>query len=238
VGLRWDGLADRIVGMADIKSALRNIPEKQPGEEAANEGQKGYIRSFGYFSEKLIKNLGSLQAAYLADQADLIKKEGSANIDIYQKKPRKLGKPIIIVVLLGLIALVHFKGKELFGPKADGLDQPAGRQSEAPKPEVPKREGTRKEPRSEVSPVPAPVPEAPEMPLDLASVQYPAVVVATGPFVLLNSEGKETPIAAGTLIRVAKRSELGTLTMEINGALFVGNESRLVGKVRLQQPPK
>ena len=224
--------------MADIKSALRNIPERKPGEEPANEGQKGYLRSFGYFSEKIIKELGASQAAYLADQADLIKKEGSANIDIYQKKPRILGKLIVIVVLLGLIALVHFKGKELFGPKADGLEQPAGRQSEAPKPDVPNREVTRNEPRSEVKPVPAPVQEAPEKPLDLASVKYPAVVVATDPIGLLNSAGKETPIAVGTLIRIAKRSELGTLTMEINGALFVGNESRLFGKVRLQKPPE
>lgn len=220
--------------MADIKSALRNIPEKQPGEEPANEGQKGYLRSFGYFSEKTIKELGALQATYLADQADLIKREGSANIDIHQRKPRKLARPIIIVVLLGLIALVHFKGKELFNRKADVLADPAARESEAPAPEVPKSAGDRKASDSRADPAPVPAPEVPEKPLDLAAVQYPAILVATDPFVLLNSAGKETTIAVGTLIKVVKRSELGTLTMEIDGALFVGNESRLVGKIRLE----
>jgi len=188
--------------MADIKSALRKIPEMQTGEEPANEGQKGYLRSFGYFSEKLIKGLGALQAAYLADQADLIKQEGSANIDIYQRKPRKLGRFLGIIFLLGVIVLLLFKGRDFLQSKDEGLADPAGHQSEVSDPEVLKRDEERKasknvEPESQVNPVP----EAPGKTLDLASVQYPAIVVVTDPFGLLNSAGKETPVLTCQTIR-------------------------------------
>lgn len=225
--------------MADIKSALRNIPEKQSDEESASERQLGYLRSFGYFSERLIKDLGVWQASYLIEQALLIKEEGSANIDASQNRTRKRGGCGRLLFLLLLLFLVIVIVRNCSKSEIDDTDNPSESQSELNIPEVSGNAGEPKVPsgvehESEVSPAPEASPEAPGMPLDLASVQYPAIVVTTERFGLLNSAGKETPIAVGTLIKIAKRSELGTLTMEIGEELFVGNESRLIGKVELK----
>ncbi len=44
----------------------------------------------------------------------------------------------------------------------------------------------------------------------------------------------EVAILVDSIIKVMKRSELGTLTLEIIGAVFVGHEYRLSEKVRLR----
>lgn len=222
--------------MADIKKALRNIPEKQPGEESANEGQKGYLRSFGYFSEKLIKDLGVLQASYLIDQADLIKAEGSANIDASPKRPGRLGGFVRLILFLGVLALLFVVWKRFLKPEiSDALD------ATVPKTEVAGSDVSNQSVERETSPQDRPdlvseqTPEPVDEALDLASIQYPALVVTTQDFALLNKEGKETPIEIGTTIKIVERSELGTLKMEIGGELFVGNESRIIGKIKLKE---
>ena len=221
--------------MADIKRALRNIPEKQPGEEPANEGQKGYLRSFGYFSEKLIKDLGILQAAYLVDQADLIKEEGSANIDTSQKRPPKLGGFVRLIFLLGVLLLVAVLVRNFLNSEKDDPINNSDSKIEASIPEGSVKEAIKKtRPEGQAAPVPGQISEAVEKTLDLAVIQYPAIVVTTEKFELLNKEGKETPISVGTTINIVKRSDLGTLKMEVGGELFVGNESRLIGKVELK----
>ncbi len=62
----------------------------------------------------------------------------------------------------------------------------------------------------------------------------PVTLVSTEAFSLLNIEGKETIIPAGTVIKVLKRGKKGSLTTEIKKGVFVGNESRLAGKVVLR----
>jgi hypothetical protein len=68
--------------------------------------------------------------------------------------------------------------------------------------------------------------------LQLEMIDLPTTLIATEPISLLNAAGKEVSMPANTRINVTKRTGHGTLTMEINGALFVGNESRILGKVK------
>ncbi len=70
----------------------------------------------------------------------------------------------------------------------------------------------------------------------LEDVPLPTAVTVIEPITLLNATGKETAIPLDTVIMVEKRSSSGTLTMQINGALHVGNESRILQKVKLRQP--
>jgi hypothetical protein len=51
---------------------------------------------------------------------------------------------------------------------------------------------------------------------------------------LLNAAGKEISLPENTIITINKRSDNGTLTMQINGALYVGNETRLSKKIMLR----
>ena len=50
---------------------------------------------------------------------------------------------------------------------------------------------------------------------------------------MFNKVGKETTIPIGAIITIEERKNLGSLTMKIAGEVFVGNESRLLHKVRL-----
>jgi hypothetical protein len=225
--------------MADIKGALRNIPEKQKGEERANEGQKGYLRSFGYFSELVIKDLGVHQASYLVDQAELIKAEGSANIDLSRKKPRKLGGLVRLVVLCAILGLAIVIGKKFLGSGTDGAATHSESQTEGGLPEVSGNVGGQKESKMEggqkrADPITELRPDSGGKSPDLAMIEYPATVLSTKGFSLLNQEGKETPIPVGTMIEIAERTDLGTLKMQIDGELFVGNESRVAGNVELK----
>jgi len=63
-------------------------------------------------------------------------------------------------------------------------------------------------------------------------VNLPVTVITTEAFDLLNQEGKETAIPVGSIVSVEKRGEKGALTTHIKGALFVGSELRLSGKVK------
>ena len=210
--------------MANIKKAIRNIPERQPDEEPVSQRQIGYLRSFGYFSEKLIKNLGVWQASYLIDQAKLIKEEDSAT----QNKSRKKGGcGTLIFFLLVLFLVIGIVSK---CPESEN-DNPSN-DSES-KSEVANSENPVK-PEGQAAPVPEQISEVVEKSLDLTVIQYPVTVVTTEKFELLNEVGKETPISEGTIINIESRSDLGTLKMTIGGELFVGNESRMIGKIELK----
>lgn len=72
----------------------------------------------------------------------------------------------------------------------------------------------------------------PEILASLEGIALPAVIVTTEEVTLRNSTGKEVALPKETNIKVTSRSTLGTLSMEIKGNLFVGNESRISGKVK------
>lgn len=210
----------------------------QVAEEPANEGQKAYLRTFGYFSEKMIKGLGNLQAAYLIDQAESIKEEGSASLDSQLRTRRKSGRGRLIVLLAVLVLVTAVAGYLSKREKDETAIHPEPNGGEfAPGDPHSGKEGNvikKAKPGTQADPIPEEVPAPDAKPLELAVIEFPATVVTTEEIKLLNSEGKETAIAADTPIKIAKRSELGTLTMDIGGELFVGNESRLLGKVRLE----
>jgi hypothetical protein len=68
----------------------------------------------------------------------------------------------------------------------------------------------------------------------LENIPLPVIVIVTDPIELLDASGKDVPIAVNTVIKIEKRAPLGTLTMKINNAIYAGNESRLINKVRLR----
>ena len=68
----------------------------------------------------------------------------------------------------------------------------------------------------------------------LEGVPLPRTVVVTESLNLLNERGKETAIPVGSIIKIEKRGEKGSLTCQIDGALFVGNELRFFGKVKMR----
>lgn len=93
---------------------------------------------------------------------------------------------------------------------------------------------------TQVRPPPAPtggndpkgvVPES-QVLTSLEGVALPKSVIVTEQLSLLNEAGQEARVPIGSVIRVVKRSDKGTLTMTIDGASFVGHESRLAGKAK------
>lgn len=64
--------------------------------------------------------------------------------------------------------------------------------------------------------------------------QFPLYVAVTNEARLLNNEGKEIVIPKGSMLKIDSRSAKGTLTLTFEGKLFVGNESRLLGKVKIR----
>lgn len=63
---------------------------------------------------------------------------------------------------------------------------------------------------------------------------FPLYVMVTDEVKLLNNEGKEIIIPKGSTLRIDSRSSKGTLTISLDKRLFVGNESRLLGKVKIR----
>ena len=64
------------------------------------------------------------------------------------------------------------------------------------------------------------------------AVLLPKTVVLSEKVQLLNAAGKEVTIPEYSSIKIITRSPHGTLTMEIDGNIFVGNEERLAGKFK------
>ena len=238
--------------MSRIKSAIKGIPRLQPEEEVASDKQIGYLRSFGYFSEKLISNLGMWQASYLIDKAIQIKESEESEED----EPRQLLRGKTRKSKNGGCGCLLLVGVALFAGAASvkncGSDKNAFPTPSLADAEIAPRIPTRpKQAEIETSPPvdqPAPYEDsfailsekttAPPRP-GLGSfdgLHFPLSIVAIEPFSLLDKAGKETAVAVGTLIQIISRTEKGTLTMEIGGSAFVGNEGRLFYKVKAQEP--
>jgi hypothetical protein len=110
-----------------------------------------------------------------------------------------------------------------------------GSDSAPPKPARPEAKQTKPEAQATKPETEVAKPETePSGILSLDGMVLPITLVTTAPITFLNAEGKETAIPAGSVIKIAKRSDKGTMTMQINGALYVGNEMRLSGKVKRQ----
>ena len=221
--------------MSSINAAIAGIPEKKPGEEAATEGQRTHLRSFGMFSESTIRELGVWQASYLIGKAADIRAAENHAADLADTgsgAKTRYGFLLVLLLIAGSLvwAAKHFSVYPFEAKPGDEASQiriePHGESGNV------KPSATGNQQRAE------PAPETGETPANksralksLEGLDFPLPLVVVKPFELLNKLGKETTIAADTVITVVKRTEKGTLTMEINGETFVGNESRLSGKV-------
>lgn len=70
--------------------------------------------------------------------------------------------------------------------------------------------------------------------VSLESVPLPVTLEVLEPLTLLDPGGKEFLVSKGSIVVVSSRSQLGTLKMDISRVRYVGNESRLSGKVRMR----
>lgn len=69
--------------------------------------------------------------------------------------------------------------------------------------------------------------------LTFENASLPLILITTGEFSLLDKSGKETVIPIGTKITIVNRRPQGTLEIYIDADLYVGNESRILGKYRI-----
>lgn len=234
--------------MPSVKRALLGIPPKQPNEEPASERQIGYLRSFGYFTEKTILSLGMWQASYLIEQAIQIRESEKGAHD-QQLEPRK-GKSspgfAKWVVLFVVAFLVFFGVGKLLMSRA-GDSEPHSKEIPLPfSSQVTPKEGTPTA-KAETAPPPAAPPVVPPPPkviedIDpvsgvvrkLASTLLPVTIETVDEISLRDEAGKETPIPPGVALQINKRTPGGTLTLVSSGKTYVGNEDRLLGKVRIK----
>lgn len=218
--------------MAKAKHKSDGIPPRQPGEEPATANQIEYLKSLADFNDADLKALGRHQASWLIEKTKEARELAKSGKTATRKS--RLGLLIIAAVVLGLAA---------WGHKLPGLwnkwmnpETPVQSTSGKPNPPSPPRTGNvpkEIENALDTPVVPDTADTAPSPPLaTLANLPLPATLTVIEPVSLLNATGKEATFPVDTRITVENRSASGTLTMKIEGELFVGNESRLAGKVR------
>ena len=234
--------------MNRVITAIKGMPPREAEEPAASESQMVHLRSFQIFGETTLRDLGVLQASYLIDQAKQIREyEEEEKISAAkQNTKRGFGSVVVLVLILGAI---FWGGKQymdsLSGPPAPGSGQsvePGASPStkETQKPETPEGghpQGVVNSALSTgetVSEVKKPTlsPDLHEL-TTFAGLELPMTVRVIESLDLLNKVGKETTIPVGAIITIEERKNLGSLTMKIGAEGFVGNESRLLHKVRL-----
>jgi len=199
--------------MAKVEFTVKDIPRKKPGEEPATQKQLEYLRQLAPFKESDLKNLGKWQASYLIDQAKEIRDRISHGK--LRRKKQGCGCLSIVVLVLAIGVLVKL-GQDSHSDSTD--KKPTSKAQESHK-QVPLEQPTL--PKSDLV-------------TTFENINLPVAVITTKEFDLLNEVGKETTIPVGSVIMVEKRGDKGALTMHVKGALFVGNELRLSGKVKLR----
>lgn len=161
--------------------------------------------------------------------------------EVAQKSGGGVGTLVVAIILFAIIVSMVTSNRERFQgtrndcaapPVAPSAGQKVGAEKAADTPAVvppPPPSRTVTGPEREVPPQPhKDLPDAPSF----AGIALPATVVVTEQVSLLNGAGQETVVPSGSVIQITKRSDKGTLTLQINGALFVGHESRLLGKTK------
>jgi hypothetical protein len=231
--------------VSHLKSILKGIPPRQPSEEPASQKQLGYLRSFGYFSEKQISNLGMWQASYLIDKAVAMREietereiKGSERLSARTTRGNGSGCLLLIAVIVGGFFLIRSCSKT--------EDTNTGTEvTELPQPHIKLDPVATAEPKDqEVDPKIKPREEPELIPLETAEplsteinsfeqMTFPVSVIVTKPITLLDRTGKDTLIPADSTLKIVSRGKKGTLTVDWNGVVFVGNEDRLFLKVKL-----
>lgn len=234
--------------MNPIITAIKGMPPREAEEPAASESQLVHLRSFQIFSESTVRDLGVLQASYLIDQAKKIQEyEEAEKISAAKRNSKRgLGSLVALVLILGA---VFWGGKQYLGsvgqpPSPDSVQ----RVETGASPSTGKTQGAvipeEGHPQGVVDSTPSSAgaiggdkktqlsPDLYEL-TTFAGLELPMSVRVVEALDLLNKVGKETTIPVGAIITIEERKNLGSLTMKIDGEVFVGNESRLLHKVRL-----
>ena len=159
--------------------------------------------------------------------------------EVAQKSGGGVGTLVVAIILFAIIVSMVTSNRDMLQtkkkdgaapPVAPSAGQKVGAQKAADPPAVAPLPPSRTVPGPERE-APPPHKDLPE-PSSFAGIALPATVVATEQISMLNGAGKETVVPIGSVIQITKRSDKGTLTLQINGALFVGHESRLLGKTK------
>ena len=225
--------------MAKAYFTIKDIPKRGVDEGPATKSQLAQLRSLAPFKEADLANLGQWQVAYLIDQAEEIRNQIRAG----PPKPKWGVTRFALILVIGVATAGVVK--RLMDHSAATARQASSKLQDATAkapasgnpadPFAQLHSDTAKNP----SPAHAPPDTKPTPPTagtvtTLDGVALPIYVISTARVDLLNEAGKEVPIPAGSTIRIEKRGAKGSLTMHIKGATFVGNEMRILGKVRLR----
>lgn len=234
--------------MNPVITAIKGMPPREAEEPAASESQLVHLRSFQIFGESTVRELGVLQASYLIDQAKrILEYEEAQKISAAkQNTKRGLGSLVVLVLILGAI---FWGGKQymgsLSGPtspdpesRAEAGASPSSKEAREPvTPDEGHPHGVKDSAPSTAGEIGGDkkVQLSPDLNglTTFAGLELPMSVRVVEALDLLNKVGKETTIPIGAIIMIEERKNLGSLTMKIEGETFVGNESRLLHKVRL-----
>lgn len=218
--------------MARAYFTIKDIPQRSATEGPATPQQLAQLRNLAAFQESDLAELGGGQAAYLIDQAEKARSQSGP-------APAKGGfwKMARIVLILALVAVTV---KILIDRTTDqqpqatpAVPEATGKTADAADPfaRMPGGGATSPgQPRSSSNGQTTPPP--PGTLTTLEGLVLPVVVTSTERFELLNAVGTETAIPVGCAIQIEKRGAKGALTLRIKGGVYVGNELRILGKVR------
>ena len=74
-----------------------------------------------------------------------------------------------------------------------------------------------------------------EILMDFYNIDFPVLVTMIKGCDLMDSDGQERDIPIGKRLRVLNRKENGILEIDIAGDFYVGHESRIIGKVKIEK---
>ncbi|MEI6654158.1 MAG: hypothetical protein WCP45_05265 [Verrucomicrobiota bacterium] len=225
--------------MAKAKISIKDVPPRERGEESATEKQLDYLRRLTKLNESDLARLGKWQASNLIDIAKMMRDQAGFSRTKITKKTGCLF--LIVVAIIMFFAIVAGMKGTKSPPNSDDKPNPKLHDTTNASPGVENKTPPIAKPGNPPGNdllTPLPTDQTPskksEFLTNLEGVSLPLSVISTDEFTLLNEAGKETDIPIGTIIKISERGAKGSLTTEIKGKLFVGNELRLLGKVKPQ----
>ena len=210
--------------MPKLKISLKDVPPRKRGEEAATEKQLEFLHELTGIQKSRLVGIGKWQISALIDQALALQNQAGNGVPKVKRKSGCLALLIIGIVVIGGWKIATSKS-------SDGTRQAPDSSAKRALPTKATTEAELKKDPEKKPPTPAVKIQVPPF---LEGAALPVTVVATETLKIRNKAFDEVTIPIGSVIIIETRSDGGNLTMKINGALYVGGESRLVGKVKRQ----
>lgn len=232
--------------------SLEAVPIKLENEEPMTDKQLKYICHMSGCAPDAIRHLGKWQASWLIDS--LVEQRYNAENDdedggqikapIPQSRNGCGQRTLLLLIILGFTIYYFFVRSN------DSEESPPKTTQPAEITLVEKRAGTNAAintlPANELETAgPTALPDATKDPaqesdqldsarpvLTFTDIELPATFLVLEDIEMLDPAGKEIVIPSKTLIEVVARKPAGTLTINALAETYVGNESRLIGKVR------